>query len=328
MNTVRIFLGAAILAIGFFANLALADQTEQKQTEQKQVEQKPAEEGPKVAAKVNGKEILMSDVNLFVEPVLERAKAMGQQIPPETEGTIRKQWVEQMIARELFLQQAIAEKVVVPDEDIESALSEAQQHGVTIPTDALRKLIKDDLMINKTIEANIISKIVVPDKEVEDFYNSQKEVFKQPEQIEARHILIKVNPTDTQEVKDNALKKIKDILAEVKEGKKTFAELAKEHSECPSGPNGGDLGYFGRGQMVPGFENAAFALKTGEISDVVETQFGYHIIKVEDRKESRTIPLAEVKEDIKKNIEGQQGNQKIEEWLKELKSKATIEVLE
>lgn len=316
MHTVRTFLSTIVLAIGFFTNLALADQAGQK----------PAEEKPKVAAKVNGKEILISDVNLFVEPVLEQAKAMGQQITPETEETIRKQWVEQMVARELLLQQAVEEKVVVPNEDIESALSEAQQHGVSIPIDALRRLIKDDLMINKTIEANIISKIVVKDKEVEDFYNSRKDEFKQPEQIEARHILIKVQPSDTQEAKDNALKKIKGILAEVKEGKKDFAELAKEYSECPSGPNGGDLGYFGHGQMVPAFEAAAFALKTGEISDVVETQFGYHIIKVDDKKESRIIPLAEAKEYIRKDIEGRQGNQKIEEWLKELKSKATIEI--
>lgn len=114
-----------------------------------------------------------------------------------------------------------------------------------------------------------------------------------------------VNPTDPQKKKDNARKNIESILSEAKTGKVDFGDLAKKYSEGPSNVKGGDLGYFGRGEMVPPFEKAAFELKIGEVSNVVETRFGYHIIKKEDWKEARAIPFSEAKDGIKNHLKNQ-----------------------
>jgi peptidyl-prolyl cis-trans isomerase C len=312
MKICRIFLSVTLISLVLLASFALAEQAKKSE----------------VAAKVNGKEIPMKDVNFFVNRQLERAKTMGHAVTPEMEKDIRKQWIERIITRELLVQRAMAEKVVVSPADLEEALASAQHLKRTMPAEKLKRLIKADLMINKIIEAHVLSKIVITEKEAENFYSEQKDKFKKPEQVRARHILVKIDPSDPQEKKDTGRQKIESILAEVKLGKEDFSELAKKYSEGPSGPKGGDLGYFGHGQMVPPFEKVAFALKTGEISDVVETQFGYHIIKVEDKKDARVIPYTEAKEDIRENLKRQQGSQKIDAWITELRNKAAIEISE
>ena len=116
------------------------------------------------------------------------------------------------------------------------------------------------------------------------------------------------------------------VLALAKEGN-DFAELAEEHSEGPSKDNGGDLGFFPRGAMVPSFEEAAFALQEGEISAVVETQFGYHIIKVTGRKDARQVPFEEVKDQLKQSMMQQKSNTEAMKWIGELKENATIEMM-
>lgn len=281
-----------------------------------------------VVAKVNSKEIMSEDVEFFVKPFIERAKAMGQEVTPELKKRLRQQWTDHMISRALLLEQAKADKVVVSDEDVEKNMANPQYQGVSLPKDKLRELVKGDLMINSAIEAKIISKVTVTDKELEEFYNERKNEMSQPEQVKARHILFKVNETDPQDKKNEQLSKAKDVLKEAKAGKSEFGELAKKYSEGPSAPNGGDLGYFPRGRMVPSFETAAFALKPNEISDIVETQFGYHIIKVEEKKEARVIPFDEAKEAIRENIKVERGNKEIKEWIDKLRNQAKIEIIE
>jgi peptidyl-prolyl cis-trans isomerase C len=280
----------------------------------------------KLVAKINGKEILSSDVDPYVEKLIERAKSMGQEVTPEIEKNIRNQWIDRLVAKELFLQQARAEKITVTDEEIETGMGIAQSEGANLPPEELKAMIKEDLLISKVIEFQVISKIVITDQESEDLYNARKDEFKQPEQIRASHILIKADPSDPQEKRDAAKKKIESVLTEVRAGKDDFGDLARKYSEGPSASKGGDLGFFSRGQMVAPFEEAAFKLDKGGISDVVETMFGYHIIKVEDKKEASTVAFEDAKEDIKYFLMRQRSNEKIEAWIKELKDKATIEI--
>ena len=310
MKGLKILLYPVLLSFVISACSAMAEQVDES----------------KVVAKINEKEILSSDVDFYVEKLIERAKSMGQEVTPEIEKEIRDQWINRLVAKELFLQQARVENITVTDEEIENGMGIAQTQGADLPPEELKEILKDDLLISKVIEAKVISKIVITDQESEDLYNSRKDEFKQPEQISARHILIKVGPSDSQEKKDAARKKIESVLAEARASKDDFSELAKKHSEGPSGPKGGDLGFFTRGQMVPPFDEAAFKLGEGEVSDIVETTFGYHIIKVEDKKEATTIPFADAKEDIKNYMMRQKSNEKIEAWIKELKEKATIEI--
>lgn len=147
---------------------------------------------------------------------------------------------------------------------------------------------------------------VFSDQEIAQYYQDNVAQYSTPEQRHARHILIKVAEKDSPELKATKQKKAETILALAKAGK-DFAELAREYSEGPSGPGGGDLGFFGRGQMVPPFDEAVFALKEGELSDVVETQFGFHIIKLEKINPATVTPQADVRKEIIAALAKKQG---------------------
>ena len=142
-------------------------------------------------------------------------------------------------------------------------------------------------------------KVKVSEQEIREYYEDNLEAFKVKKQVRARHILFRLSPDAKKEEEEKVRKRAESVLKKARAGE-NFAELAKKYSEGPTKSKGGDLGYFSRGTMVKPFEDAAFALKKGEISDLVRTQFGYHIIKVEDIKEARTKTLEEVKEEIRK----------------------------
>jgi peptidyl-prolyl cis-trans isomerase D len=141
----------------------------------------------------------------------------------------------------------------------------------------------------------------VSPEEVQAYYEANKAAFLQEEQVKARHILIKVDQAAPQALVEKALKQIGSLRQEIAKGG-DFAQLARNHSEDPGSMNGGDLGWFSRGQMVEEFENAAFALEPGKVSEPVRTLFGFHLIKVEDRKKERTLSLEEASETIRMQL--------------------------
>ena len=144
---------------------------------------------------------------------------------------------------------------------------------------------------------NFKGDVDITEKEIESYYEYNADTYRQPKQVKARHILFKVDQDASEEVKNKVKARAEKVLEKARKGE-DFAALAKEFSEGPSKSQGGDLGYFKAGQMEPPFEQAAFSLKKGEISDPVRTRFGYHIILVEDIKEAGITPLAQVKQDI------------------------------
>jgi peptidyl-prolyl cis-trans isomerase D len=154
--------------------------------------------------------------------------------------------------------------------------------------------------------------VTVPEPDIEAFYKQNQTQYSTPEQIRASHILLKTDGKDEVAVRKQA----EDLLQKVKSGA-DFAALAKQFSEDEvSGAKGGDLDYFGRGAMVPEFEQAAFAMKTGDISDLVKTSFGFHIIKVVDKREAATRPLAEVRTEIEDQLKWQKAQQQAEQTAK------------
>ncbi|SHH52745.1 peptidylprolyl isomerase [Tepidibacter thalassicus] len=201
-----------------------------------------------------------------------------------------------------------------------------------IDDEFLKEQLKKDMAIVKYKE-NYINSLGISDQDIKDYYEKNKDKFKR-EEVKASHILFltvqkdengqlkrdekgKLVPLSDEEIK-KAKQKAEEILIRAKNGE-DFAKLAKEYSQdIGSAQNGGDLGYFGRGVMDPNFEKAAFALKPGEISDIVESQFGYHIIKVED-KVDEIRKLEEVKNGIKTQIEQEKYRDKIDELRKEAK---------
>lgn len=279
-----------------------------------------------VAAKVNSKEIFANEVDFFVQPELDRMRALDQKVTPELEKKLRNIWLDQAISRILLIEKAKADHFVVSAKEIDKVLQETEKESIDLTDDKLvKRTVMENIMVDKVIE-DIMSKIIISEEEIKNRYNEKRDSYNEPEKVKARHILILEHATDPPEKKKENRKKIENILSEVKEGKTDFSELAKKYSEGPSLQSGGDLGYFSHGKMPPSFTAAAFALKPGEVSNVVETRFGYHIIKVEDRKPAMSVPFEEVRELIKENIRLEKGNIEIAKTIEELKSKATIEI--
>jgi peptidyl-prolyl cis-trans isomerase C len=186
----------------------------------------------------------------------------------------------------------------------------------------VRKDIEESLKIEKLIdsEAGVAE---VSEAEIKAYYDGNKAQFAMPPMVRASHILIPLLPGDTPEQKAEKRKEIAGLLDQIKGGS-DFAELARAHSTCASKERGGDLGYFGKGEMVKPFEEAAFALKKDEVSGVVETEFGLHIIKLTDTREGREVPFDEAKENIGELLKSQKKQTAVDNYVKSLREKTKI----
>ena len=155
----------------------------------------------------------------------------------------------------------------------------------------------------------VLGGITVTEEEMQANYEANKQAYSKGETVSAKHILV-----DSEE-------KCNEILASINAGEKTFEEAAKEFSSCPSGQRGGDLGEFGKGQMVKEFEEAAFSAEIGQVVGPVQTQFGYHLIKVEKKNEATVASFEEVKEVIRRNLLQQKQNTVYTKEIQNLKEK-------
>lgn len=155
--------------------------------------------------------------------------------------------------------------------------------GLTI--DALVERQSQKQVLDQWIEKEIKPTISVPQEDIIEYYGKNQDQFNRPEEVRAAHVLLQCASSADAATKAKSEADLRDLLAKVRNGA-DFAEIAKAHSTCPSSARGGDLGFFSRGKMVPAFEKIAFGLQVGEVSDVFATQFGYHIVKVTDRKGS------------------------------------------
>jgi len=165
---------------------------------------------------------------------------------------------------------------------------------------------------------------MITDEESKTYYDTHPQSFVQPEQVRASHILIRVDADATEAQKTEARKKITTIQQKLKKGE-DFATLADNYSEDTTSKKGGDLGYFGRGQMVEPFEKAAFSLKPSEISDIVETQYGYHLIKVVDKKPEAKLTYAAVKDRLDQYLKQQKLQSAEKLYIDNLRKNAAVE---
>ncbi|MGD0586887.1 MAG: peptidylprolyl isomerase, partial [Oryzomonas sp.] len=199
-------------------------------------------------------------------------------------------------------------------------------HDLDMSEKDMREYTRRDVIIANYVTSTISSKITVSEEESKKFYDQNIDKFHQDEKVRASHILCGVDAKASAEEKKKARERAEKLRKELADGA-DFAKLAKENSSCPSSKQGGDLGFFGRGQMVPPFEQAAFALKPGEISDVVETQFGYHIIKQTERTKADTVPFSVVRPKIEEYLKNQKVSAAVGDLVAELRKTAKIEIL-
>jgi len=289
----------------------------------------------RTVATVDGEVILMSEYERRAKPVIEEYEKFLK--GPDKEIRIKElkeKILDQMIDEKVLIHEGKRKKIRVNRKEIQDGLGEIKKRFGTeeeytqelvrqgVSEEEFKQQVKEQLMVIKLIDQEVKAKVVLPtDSEIEDFYKQNESEMVEPEQMRARHILIKV---DENTDKKKALKRIKDILKEVKKGKNNFAELARKYSEGPTAPRGGDLGFFIRGQMVRKFEEAAFALKVGEISNVVETEYGYHIIQCIEKKASEKKSLEEVRDYLRNFIFQKRMEEYYEKWLRILRDKASI----
>ena len=188
------------------------------------------------------------------------------------------------------------------------------------------ELLKDNIIAIEYLKKEVTNKVEVSEEDVKAYYESHKDEFKTPEMVRSRHILIKTDPSASDNDKKKAKEKAEEILKKIKAGE-DFAKLASDVSDdTGSKPKGGELGFFPKGRMVKSFEDAAFSLKPGEVSGIVETQFGYHIIKVEEKKEPGMEPFDTAKEKIKQKLLQERTKTKVTEFIEKAMKEANIEV--
>jgi peptidyl-prolyl cis-trans isomerase C len=291
---------------------------------------------PDVIARINGTPI---DRGEFERAVKSLEAQAGGPVPPDRRDGIYRQMVDQLVALKLLSQESVAKKVNVPDADVDGKVAQVRgqfpnEQAFTaalaerqITPDKLKAEIKQQLQAMKLVETEIGPTVTVTDADVSDFYTKNPDKFQEPEAVHAAHILIR-NPENADDAaKKKARTEAQSVLAQIKKGG-DFAALAKQHSQDPgSAANGGDLGFVPKGQTVPAFEQAAFALKPGQISGVVESPFGFHIIKLIAHRDGRAVPLQEVKAQIEQFLKQQKMQEKTAAYVEKLKAKAKVEIL-
>lgn len=295
--------------------------------------------GDVVVARVNGTEIKRKELDIAVRAMVMQMARQNRSLPPSQTSTLDQNVLEQLIGRELLLQEgnkhipADLEKNVKEqvdqtkaqlggEEEFKAKLAES---GLTV--EGYTRNVHESFIVRAAVQAAVDKEVKIAPEEVKGFYDKNPDQFKRPEIVHASHILIRCAPDASDEVKKEKRVQIEAVRALVKGGEK-FADVARRVSEDPgTAPTGGDLGFFARGRMVPEFDAAAFSLKTNEISPVITTQFGYHILVVTDRKPSGTLPFDEVKRDLAEFLKQQKGAEVTSNHVAELRQAAKVEIL-
>ena len=298
-------------------------------------DKKPSDE--KVAV-VNGVVIARVQFDKELKVHLERVSRQGGQTSEDQIAALKKDVLDGLIEREVLYQESQKAGIKISDQEVDDQMVGIKKRfpneeefkkalaSMGLTEEEVRMQIQRGLSIRGLIDQKVADKIVVTDDETKAYYDGNPQLFKQPAQVKASHILIKVEPTADDAAKAAARKKIEEIRQKLTDGG-DFAELAKEYSEGPSGPKGGDLGFMRRGQMVKPFEDAAFSMKTNEVSAPVETRFGYHLIKVYDIKPEQTLAYADVKDKIAQRLKQEKTQEAAKVYVENLKKDAKIEKL-
>jgi peptidyl-prolyl cis-trans isomerase C len=307
----------------------------QKGGEQKKVETEPFTGEPTtVVGKVGDETIQLGDVDKLVQ-MWKSNNASGFEGMSGRE--MQRKALDQLIDQKVLVAASRKEGFAPTDDQVNQVMDALRsrfgspevfaqalsQQGMTEAD--LRGNVVVDMAIRNYLMRSIPDTVQVTPTQAQAYYNEHPDLFMTPEKVHARHILVKVDPAATPEQKEEARKKAAGLLEKVKGGA-DFATVARESSDCPSAPQGGDLGEFGRGDMVKPFEDAAFALKPGETSDLVETQFGFHIIRIENQLPPTKMEYTpELEGQVTQRLMTEHRNEVVKKRVDELRAGASIE---
>ncbi len=294
-----------------------------------------------VTVTVNGVKITEGQINKVLQAKMEQ---LASRIPPNMKDQyrqqVRKRIVEVMTIEELLAQKEKEKNIVASPAEVNEQISK-QMTKDNLTIDDFKSLLKaygtdfseyqkdmrKKIMFEKLMEDQFNSKVVKPtDEQVKTYYDQNIQQFQEPEKIHTKHILIRPedsNDPNQAKAKAKAKAKAEDILKKLKAGA-DFNDMAKQYSACPSSKQGGDLGTQPKGTFVPEFEKAAYALKPGQMTDVVETQFGFHIIKLIEHANANTVSFAQSKDMIAQLLTNEQKKTIVENYIEQIKKTADI----
>ncbi len=289
---------------------------------------------------VNGKAITEAQVMDEIDRVMARS---GSQVAPQMKDQAYILYYEDSVKRLtqfLLLEQRAEElKLEADTADVDKFVEQIKAQAKTeevfqsmlkqrdTTEIELRKDYAKQLVMQKVLEAEVKEPADPTDDACKAFYDENQQYFQTPEQVKASHILLSAEENATDEAKAGLKKELAEIRKKIESGELTFADAAKAHSSCPSAAQGGDLSWFGRGQMVKPFEESAFGMKKGDMSQIVETQFGYHLIQLDDKRAEGTTPLEEVKPQIVAHLKNQAMQENVQSYVESLEEKAEIKTV-
>lgn len=331
LNRLFIFVTVAVL---LFVNPLWAGGNREREAEP---------ETPEVAtedlvALVNNQGVTREEFDEIVESNIVRYEAQSNEsFPQEQRSQLERQVLQGLITRTILEQEIESLGITVAEAELQETLSQfksqfptedayrtaLQQQGFT--DQSFERELERQMRIERLITTQVMDNLTVDEAELRAFYDDNPQYFEQPEQVSARHIILTTEGVDEAGRADKR-RRLEDIRRRIAGGA-DFGEMAREFSEGPSAGDGGRLGTFGRGQMVPEFEEAAFSLGVGEVSGIVETQFGYHILEVTDRIPPQSVPYEDVRPSIEEFLMEDTRNQAAQQYVEGLRDAAEVETL-
>ncbi|MDH4201524.1 MAG: peptidylprolyl isomerase [Phycisphaerae bacterium] len=319
------------------AEIAPEPATESEQPAKVVTETAEAVDPDAAAVTVNGQKITVGQVQDELAKrieVMKKRMPAGQEMPEAQVNQIHMRLTDSLVDQALYAQMADEAGIKVSEEQVTDQIKEiaarknqsmeevekeiTTQYGMTM--EDLKGQIHTQMLVKELVDTK--AEVTVTEADAKKFYDDNPRHFEQKEQVKASHILCGKRGI-TEEEYPAEMEKIKAARARLDAGE-AFEDVAKDVSTCPSSAQSGDLGFFGRGRMDPAFETAAFGLEVGQTSDIVKTSFGYHIIKVTDKKAAGKTPFAEVQEKITEYLENSQKKEKWEEIEKAFRNKSEI----
>ncbi|MBT3311388.1 MAG: hypothetical protein HN737_03015 [Desulfobacterales bacterium] len=286
---------------------------------------------------VNGKVITKDDFYRTYYQVLQQVTTQGVKYNEKQLKEIKEKVLDTIIDQELLYQESLKEGIKVENELMEIEYEKLKNEigknkdlhewmkKMEYNIESFKHQINRDLSIKKIIQKKITDRVSISEKEVAAFYKSHKESFIRPARVRISRVLINAGPKSNIIQKTNARKKIENIRQRILKGE-NFAEIAKKYSDGSAGTKGGDLGFFNKGQLIKIFDDIAFELKIDEISDIVKTDSGYHIIKITGKQNKSIVPLQEVKKKIIELIKDIKVRKEIINYSNRLKKKARVKI--
>jgi peptidyl-prolyl cis-trans isomerase SurA len=305
------------------------------------VPKKPENVTNAIAAIVNGEIITLHDVKREAQPVISEAEKTGTMNDADR-NRIRRTTLDRLIEKKLTEQKSRELNIRVSEEEVRQAIDDVRKQN-NIPSqealesalaaqglsmDQYRSQLREQIEKLKLVSMEVRAKVQVGESEMRDYYNANQAKYTEDETYRARHIFFKTDEKASPDAIKHSHATAFAVLAEAKSGK-DFAELAKSYSEDPAArKDGGDLGSFKKGDMQPDLEKTILSLKPGEVSDLVTTPIGLHIIKLEARVAGTIKPFESVKAEIEEIIYRKKSEERFSQWVKELRAKASVEFRE